>query len=219
MGARSVNSCVTASAPPPRNRRAFWRGALHLGLGLAVVVLGRLEVALRAGVRVVELLLAAGSRARRRSARPGPCRDRRRRCRRRATRWSPARPPSSPARPGRPGCATTRPVTGEKTCATRRSSKVTLPLVTIVVADRVHADRLDLRPWRRVNLLRGQPDLALRRLRRARWWPPARSGSRRRRLRRRATSAGRAQPASGSRGVHCISSVAVAASIWKMAFQ
>ena len=131
IGARSVNSCETASAAPLAKQARLRLRALHLGLGLPVVVLGRLEVALRAGVRIVELLLAAKVMLRGDQIGLGLAEvgegvadvgrfDGRQRG-----------PPSSSARPGRPGCASPGPVTGEKMCATRRSSNETLPLVTI----------------------------------------------------------------------------------------
>ena len=92
-------------AASPEEARLLAR-ALALRLGLAVVVLGRLEVLLRAGVRLVELLLAlelvlGGGQLGLGLAEIGEGvadvggldGDR-------------AVPPSSPARPGRPGCAT-----------------------------------------------------------------------------------------------------------------
>ena len=124
--------------------------------------------------------------------------------------------------PGSARMRFTRPVTGEKMCATRRSSNETLPLVTISLPTACSADRLDL-DLGVADLLRRQPDLAFGRRRRARWWRPARSGSRPSGAAAAALNSRAARRAqrdvSTRRGRHCTTCVAVAASIWKMAFQ
>ncbi len=226
IGARSVNSCVTASAPPPAEQARLRLRALHLRLGLPEVVLGRLEVALRAGVRLEELLLAAKvvlggdqiglalAEVGEGVADVGRFDDRQRR----ALLHPRARVGHDAFDP--PGHR-------RKDVRDPQIVEGDLAAGDDLVADAVLGHRLDL-DLGVAHLLRGQPDLAFGRGRdrvgRGRRAPAA--GCRRDGHRDRQQQGGEARPAPrphrGRRSLrprHCTTCVAVADSIWKMAFQ
>ena len=130
IGARSVNSCETLSALAARNIRAFWRARSTSARALrklsSAVSKSRCDPACAAYsscwrcASCWDAMRSACALSRSAKALPtsgdsivasgAPLR----------TRW-----------PGSARIRLMRPVTGENTCATRRSSKATLPLVTI----------------------------------------------------------------------------------------